>query len=190
MSALAETLRSVAGVLDAWVNEGRCEGWYVFGAQAVSLRGAPRTTQDLDITVALRADLATELLAALEAAGLRHRHPSAVESLLVRASILPMVHPSGMELDVVMAGSGLERLALERSETLVVEGVEVPVALATDLVIMKILAGRGKDMDDVRALLAGGEVDVGEVRSLLAQLDAALERSDLREAFERLLLPE
>lgn len=44
---------------------------------------------------------------------------------------------------------------------------------------MKILAGRGKDLDDVRSLLAGGEADVDEARGLLGQLEDALGQSDL-----------
>ncbi len=60
----------------------------------------------------------------------------------------------------------------------------VPVASATDLVVAKVLAGRGKDEDDVRALLAGGSVDVTEVLDLLGQLEAALGQSDLVPWFE------
>lgn len=45
---------------------------------------------------------------------------------------------------------------------------------ATDLVVMKALAGRGKDLDDLRSLLAGGEVDRTEARDLLCQLEEAL----------------
>ena len=58
-------------------------------------------------------------------------------------------------------------------------------AHATDLVVMKVLAGRGKDLDDVRALLAGGEVDLDEARELLGQLEEALGQSDLLPQLER-----
>ena len=63
----------------------------------------------------------------------------------------------------------------------------MPVAHATDLVVMKILAGRGKDLDDVRALLASGEVDVVEARDLLEQLEQALGQSDLVPRLEEAL---
>ncbi|MCB9684491.1 MAG: hypothetical protein H6738_05215 [Alphaproteobacteria bacterium] len=52
---------------------------------------------------------------------------------------------------------------------------------------MKVVAGRGKDLDDVRALLAGGEVDIGEVRDLLGQLEEALGQSDFLAPFEAAL---
>ena len=46
MSAVADTLEILARVLD-----GQGLPWFVFGAQAVTVRGAPRATQDIDITV-------------------------------------------------------------------------------------------------------------------------------------------
>lgn len=63
-------------------------------------------------------------------------------------------------------------------------GIEVPVAHATDLVVMKVLAGRGKDLDDVRSVLAAGQVELDEVRQLLHQLEDALGQSDLLPALE------
>lgn len=180
MSALGDTLAAVAAVLDE-----RELPWFVFGAQAVAIRGAPRATQDVDVTVEVGRDRLPELMQALEARGLRHRYPDIVDELLNRGAVLPMSHPSGMELDLVLAGSGLEALALTRATRVSVEGVDVPVAHATDLVVMKVLAGRGKDLDDVRALLAGGEVDLDEARDLLGQLEEALGQSDLLPQLER-----
>ncbi len=182
MSALGETLHSLVRVLDS-----RELGWFVFGAQAVAVRGAPRATQDVDITVRIDRTLVPDLLAALEAEGLRHRHPQLVEELLDMGAVIPLVHPSGMDVDLVLAGSGLETLALGRATRVGMDGVQVPVAHATDLVVMKVLAGRGKDLDDVRSLLASGDVDIAEARNLLQQLQRALGQSDLLPAFHAAL---
>lgn len=134
---------------------------------------------DVDVTVDIRREQLPELVEALEAAGLHHRYPDLAGELLATGSVLPLGHSSGMELDLVVAGSGLEGLALDRATQVEIDGVEVPVAQAIDLVVMKVLAGRGKDLEDVRALLASGEVDLGEARDLLCQLEEALGQSDL-----------
>jgi hypothetical protein len=42
MSALGEAIAALKVVLDA-----HADGWYVFGAQAVTVRAAPRATMDL-----------------------------------------------------------------------------------------------------------------------------------------------
>jgi len=174
MSALGDTLRVLADVLDA--GEWR---WFVFGAQAVAVRGAPRFTQDIDVTVAVNRSDLPPLMRALEAGGLTQRYPEIAEKLLSTGAVIPLAHPSGMEVDLVIAASGLETLAMARATRVSIDGVEVPVVHATDLLVMKILAGRGKDLDDARSILAGGEVDVDESRNLLGQLEQALGRSDL-----------
>ncbi len=179
MSALAETLTALAAALEPLGLR-----WFVFGAQAVAVRGSPRATQDVDVTVEVERSRLPELTSSLEAAGLTHRYPEIADELLAGGAVLPFVHGSGMEVDLVLASSGLESLALSRAERLPIDGVVVPVAAATDLVVMKVLAGRGKDLDDVAALLASGEVDRAEARDLLRQLEEALGVSDLVEILD------
>ena len=174
MSVVAETLIALRRVLD-----GQGLAWFVFGAQAVAVRGAPRATQDIDVTVQVERTRLGALVEALASEGFRPRYPDVADELLARGAVVPLVHGSGMEVDLVVAGSGLEAVALGRAGRVAVGGVEVPVAQATDLVVMKVLAGRGKDLDDLDSLLAGGEVDLAEARDILGQLEAALGQSDL-----------
>lgn len=170
MSAVGETLAALSQVFG-----GQGLGWHLLDAQAVVVRGAPRATRDQDVTVAVPRGELPALIAGLRAAGIVHRYPEIADDLLRAGSVLPLVHgASGMEVDVVLAASALEELALDRAEPALVDGVEVPVASATDLVVMKVLAGRGKDLDDVRALLASSLVDLDEARDLLGPLEAAL----------------
>lgn len=174
MSALGDTLRALARVLD-----GEQLRWFVFGAQAVAIRGAPRATQDVDVTADIPRPRLQAVLAALEVEGMKHRYPDIADEILATGSVIPLSHPSGMEVDLVLAGAGLEMLALSRATRVAIEGVSIPVAHATDLVVMKVLAGRGKDLDDVRALLVKGEADTAEALDLLSQLEEALGQSDL-----------
>ncbi len=118
--------------------------WFVFGAQAVAVRGAPRASQDVDITVNVKRTEVADLIAALEREGIRHRHPEIASLLLTSGSVLPLVHESGMEIDLVIASSGLEAIALERATRLSIDGVAVPVAHATDLVVMRCSQDEGK----------------------------------------------
>lgn len=183
MSALAETLtslRALAARLDT--------PWFLFGAQAVAVHGAPRATMDVDVTLFITRDRLAELDLALSKHGLEHRYPELASELLTAAAVLPLVHESGMEVDIVIAGSGLEELALSRARVAAVAGVDIPVVHPTDLVVMKVLAGRGKDVDDARAVLAGGRVDLASARDLLGQLEEALDRSDLVSALDELVL--
>jgi len=99
-----------------------------------------------------------------------------------RTRVVPLVHrATRIQTDLVLGGPGLEELFQGRAVERDVENVRVPVATAEDLIAMKILGGRSKDLDDVRALLAAnaGALDLLHVRSILLELEQALDRRDL-----------
>jgi hypothetical protein len=105
---------------------------------------------------------------------------------------MPFVHSAtGMPLDIVLAGSGLEDEFLDRAVMTDIGTTTVPVIDPTDLLIAKLLAGRPKDIEDARALwrLHGGTLDAARVRRTLHLLEEALSQSDLVPAFEALVRP-
>lgn len=177
--AAVELLRALAPVANRW---GR---WYVFGAQAVVVYGVPRLSADVDVTLALTPDAPDRFAQDMQTAGfsLRVNDPEFVR----RTRVMPFVHvPTGMPLDVVLAGSGLEEEFLDRAVPTDVGGTHVPIIERSDLIIAKILAGRPKDVDDARALwhLHGAEMDAGRIRRTLQLLQEALNQSDLLPSFE------
>ena len=100
---------------------------------------------------------------------------------------MPFLHDAtGMPLDVVLAASGLEDEFLRRAIPVDLDGTAVPVIHVEDLIIGKVLAGRPKDMEDVRNLwrLHGAAVDRGRIIQVLTMLEEALSQSDLVPAFE------
>ncbi len=160
--------------------------WYLFGAQASILHGAARLTAGVDITVQQGARSTTEIVAALRQAGLQLRVDDAEFVELTR--VLPAQHASsGLAVDVVLSGPGLEELFFERVETRDLGGLTVPVACAADIVAMKILAGRPKDMEDVVAILAaqGEDFDLALAEQTLDLLERALGQSDLLPELDR-----
>lgn len=162
--------------------------WYLFGAQAALLYGASRLTADVDVTVQLGDRETAALVRALEKAGFRLRVRD-VGEFVARTRVLPFLHPrSGMPIDIVLAGPGLEELFLKRRRRRTVDGVPVPVASPEDIVVMKVLAARGKDEDDAVAILAAQpKLDLGWIRKTLHTLERALDQGDLSPRFEKLL---
>lgn len=185
--ALSDTgrlLRDLARVL----REGR-RRWYVFGAQAVIAHGLPRATADVDVTLKLDPEDPAHFVDEMKKAGfdLRVDDP---DDFIRRTRVLPFVHgATAMPLDVVLAGAGLEDQFLERAVEIDFEGERIPVISASDLVVAKILAGRAKDLEDVRNLLRtqGSRLELQRIRSVLGQLEEGLGQSDLLPSFERLL---
>jgi hypothetical protein len=165
--------------------------WYVFGAQAVTSYGVPRLSADVDVTLALVPDAPEHFARDMHAAGftLRVDDPEFVR----RTRVMPFIHVStGMPLDVVLAGSGLEDEFLDRAVVTDVGGTLVPLIELGDLIVAKVLAGRPKDLDDVSALwrLHGQNLDANRIRQTLRLLEEALAQNDLVPSFEAIALPQ
>jgi hypothetical protein len=162
--------------------------WYLFGAQAAGLYGSARVTADVDVTVRLGGLDPAALKDALSAAGFELRVDD--DDFVARTRVLPVVHArTGVPADLVIAGPGLEDLFFERVRTVDFFGVDVPVAAAEDIVVMKLLAGRPKDIEDVEGILAAcaDDMDLGLVRDTVAMLEEALDQGDLSPALEQAL---
>lgn len=160
--------------------------WYVFGAQAALIWGRPRLTTDVDVTVGTVPGGMPALLSALESRGFALRI-DATPDFVRQTRVLPLVHgPSGLAADIVLGGPGLEDDFLARAVRVNVGGVTVPVLSPEDLIVTKILAGRSKDIEDIRGVLAerGTQLDLGRVRTVLEMLEQALGQSDLVPLFE------
>ena len=160
--------------------------WYVFGAQAALIWGRPRLTTDVDVTVGAVPGGMPALLATLEPRGFTMRI-DATPDFMRQTSVLPLMHASsGLATDLVLAGPGLEDDFLARAVRVDVGGATVPVISAEDLIVTKILAGRPKDIDDIRGVLAerGAQLDMGRVRTVLGMIEQAIGQSDLVPKFE------
>ena len=155
--------------------------WYLFGAQAAILHGAARLTADVDVTVDPGARTAGDLAMALGAAGFEPRVGDVV-AFAQANRVLPLVHArTRIPVDVVLAGPGIEDLFFARAVQRSIGDVAVPVACAEDIVTMKVLGGRAKDLDDAAAILRAQRwtLDLHRVRETLRQIEQALRRSDL-----------
>ena len=180
--AALELLTALSGVLNRW---GR---WYVFGAQAVTAYGVPRLSADVDVTVKIVPDDPDRFVRDMEAAGfaLRVDDPDFVR----RTRVMPFVHTAtAMPLDVVLAGSGLEDEFLDRARATDVGGTTVPLIDLQDLIVVKILAGRPKDLEDAQSLwrVHGPGLDDSRIRGMLGSLEEALGQSDLVSGFQSIL---
>lgn len=159
----------------------------MFGAQAVVAYGFPRLSADVDVTIALAPDDPEGLARDLTSAGftLRVSDPAFVR----RTRVMPFVHTrTGMPVDIVLAGSGLEESFLARATPTDIGGATVPLIHLEDLIIAKVLAGRPKDISDAAGLwrLHGGELSRAHIVATLRLLEEALGQSDLVAAFEAL----
>lgn len=122
----------------------------------------------------------------MEQAGF-HLRVTDPENFVARTRVLPFIHVhSKLPLDVVLAGPGIEESFIQRAVPVDIEGTVVPVVSPEDLIVMKILAGRTKDLEDVRGVLAErlNTLDLAHIRTMLEMLEQALGQADLLPVIE------
>ena len=125
----------------------------LIGGLAVSLRGQPRMTVDVDLVIEAGVDDALRLITTLPGTPFEPLFPG-VEEVVASAFILPLRHRStGIRVDLAIGMSGFEREAIGRATRIAVGAGSVPVVTVEDLLVMKALAGRPQDEADIRGLV-------------------------------------
>lgn len=167
--------------------------WYVFGAQAVIAAGVPRLSADIDVTVEVPRGGTRALLTGLARHGITLRELDGdVATFIAETRVLPAVHvASRMPIDVVLAGPGLEGEMMTRVLLRSIGAVQIPFVDTNDLIALKLLAGRDKDLEDVRGLAraAPAELSLAIARQRVADLGALIDDSTLLATFDRLVAP-
>jgi predicted nucleotidyltransferase len=183
-AALLEALAALARALDRFGHR-----YMLIGGLAVIARGVPRDTDDIDATVWAPGVELDDLLAALGEEGITGRIPD-LDAFARRSQVLLLQHePTGTPLEISLAWLPFEEEAMARAETLVLGGARLPVAVAEDLVVYKVVAWRDRDRADVERLLAAhrGAIDLDRVRGLVRQFAEALDEPERVTEFERLV---
>jgi len=149
--------------------------YMIIGGQAVLLHGEPRFTEDIDVTLGVAPDSLGSVLKLV-----RHWNwrisVEPVEEFVRRTMILPCVEPqSGIRVDFVFSFSPYERQAIERALNVELGRAKVKFVTAEDLVIHKIVAGRPRDLEDIRGvMLKHAKLDRGYVERWLMEFERSL----------------
>jgi len=148
--------------------EARSIAYMVTGGQAVLLYAEPRLTRDIDITLGLSTDRLPSLREVVSALGLRIR-VAEPEDFVRETLVLPCEESqTGIRIDFIFSDSPYEAEALSRVKRVRVGGSEVRYASVEDLIIHKLVAGRPRDIEDVRGILLKNPVyDTDYVRRWL-----------------------
>jgi hypothetical protein len=95
--------------------------------------GVPRLSADIDVTLKLTPDTPEPFVEEMRAAGFGPRVDD--PEFVRKTRVLPFVHvATGMPLDVVLAGSGLDDEFLGRARRLDISGIVVPTIDPGDLI--------------------------------------------------------
>jgi predicted nucleotidyltransferase len=142
----------------------------VIGATAMAIHGVSRATQDVDLLAMSSECLRVEFWEPLRALGLRIdvRNGDDDDPLAGVVRIVDVDEDSN--IDVIIGKPPWQRELLSRAQSHEVEGVELPIAQARDVVLLKLYAGGVQDRWDIAQLLVANPSIVDDVESAVTTL--------------------
>jgi hypothetical protein len=182
----ATLLGALAGLME-WLDAANIPSMVVGGVAASAL-GRPRLTQDVDALAILpEAEWANALsIAASHGILPRIEHPL---DFARRSRVLLLRHAeSEIDIDVIFGGLSFEQAAIDNSKVHDIGGLRVRLPRIEDLLVMKAVARRPKDLQDIEGLLAAHpEADVTAVRRWVSEFATAMSMSDMLKDFDNLV---
>ena len=130
--------------------------YMVIGGQAVLLYGEPRLTKDIDITLGIGADKYESILSLARSLDMKVLVDNP-EDFVKKTMVLPLQdEKSGIRVDFIFSFSSYEKQAIERARSVsFTTAVDVGVQFASleDIVIHKVIAGRPRDIEDIKSII-------------------------------------
>lgn len=176
-------LQALQSLIDQFEGHG-----VIIGAIAASLLSTPRFTSDLDATILLDLDDLPTLLVEASKLGIEPRIDDAA-GFARRSHVLLLRHSaSKIDIDLSLGLLPFEVEMVERSQLLEINAKRIRLPTPEDLIIMKAVAGRPKDLEDIRAIATTHpNLDRERIHSWLDQFAEALEKPGLWQEIEELL---
>jgi len=126
----------------------------VIGGQAVLLYGEPRLTKDIDIiTLGAGVDELDTIVSIVRDLSLKILVDT-FEDFVKKTMVLPVMdEKSGIRIDFIFSFSTYEQQAIERAKKVKISNTYVKFASLEDVIIHKMIAGRARDIEDIKSML-------------------------------------
>jgi len=173
--------------LVAWLKAKRVEG-LIIGGVAASILGRPRVTRDVDVLVLLDEKDWGEFLSAGTEFGFVARVTNPLD-FARKAKVLLIRHePSGIDVDVTFGVLPFEKEAITNAVWVNIRGVRLPLPTAEDLIIMKAVAHRPRDLADIESIMdAHQKLNLRKIRRWVREFSIAIEMPDILNDLEKIL---
>jgi hypothetical protein len=174
MTPLEAALAEVSSLLDSLQVP-----YMLIGGLAVAAWGEPRATLDIDVSVWIeQAQLEATLARICERL---HPLPADPLAFVRQTRVLPVVTSQQVRADLVFGSLPHERETIERAQARQIAGRTIMTASVEDLVLMKLISEREKDLEDARRLLRRFRhaLDRAYLEPRVAELAEALARPEI-----------
>ena len=160
----------------------------IIGGVAASLLGEPRLTADANALLLISIDEVPMLIELAQAEGLHPRYADIVDFARRSRVVLLRHRESGIDVDISLGLLPFEIEAVERSQEHRAGSLTVRLPTPEDLIILKAVAHRPKDMLDIEAVIAAQpHLDKARIAYWVRQFAELLEMPELWTDVERML---
>lgn len=160
----------------------------IIGGVAASLLGEPRLTADADALLLISIDEVPMLIELAQAEGLHPRYADIVDFARRSRVVLFRHRESGIDVDISLGLLPFEIEAVERSQEHRAGSLTVRLPTPEDLIILKAVAHRPKDMLDIEAVIAAQpHLDKARIAYWVRQFAELLEMPELWTDVETML---
>jgi hypothetical protein len=180
MTALDRAISAIARVLESLHVD-----YAIVGGIANAVWGEPRATVDVDVAVSVENDVMPRTV---EAIAQHFRTPVADRAAFVQQTrVLPLDTDEGVRIDVIFALLPFEIDAIRRARSVSLAGRTVAVVAPEDLVLMKIISDRPRDLADAEGLVRRRlrTLDRAYLEPRVRELATLLERQEILERWTR-----
>jgi predicted nucleotidyltransferase len=173
-NVLSQAAERIAGLFDA-----RGIEYALMGGIAVRAYGIPRATYDIDFTAAIKRTELPSLLERAVSLGFMVPEPY-LKGWLDQVAGMPLlklrlsINERGIDIDIFLAESEFQHSLMRRRRWLQINGYEAWLVSPEDLILLKLLANRPRDLADVGdVIFMQGQLDTNYMRRWAGRLDVA-----------------
>jgi len=183
ITPLLAPLQALQNLLVEFDNQG-----VIIGGIAVSLLGTPRFTADIDAVFLLKLDELPRLIQAAAKQGIEPRIADPIPFAHKNRVLLLRHLASGTDIDLALGILPFEIEMVERSNVFEFGSIQLRLPTPEDLIILKAVAHRPKDMGDIQAIAENyTELDRNRIKFWVEQFGNALELPELWDMISQLL---
>jgi hypothetical protein len=159
--------------------------YMIIGGLANAIWGNPRATLDIDVTIWVLEDQIQKLLAILE-----RRYTFMVEEpvdFISKTRVLPVKSNENLRIDIIFGALPFEKDAIDRAVDVMVGDFSIRFCTAEDLILLKIISERSKDLEDVRSIFhfQKKKLDYTYLEPRIDELSNLLDRPDIRQQWDK-----
>jgi predicted nucleotidyltransferase len=183
---LSPLLKALSNLV-TWLQRDHVPG-VIIGGVAASILGRPRMTRDIDALILLEEKYWETFLLNGAKFGFAPRLTDCLKFARKSRVLLVRHKPSEIDVDITIGALPFEKETITRAVWIKIKKIRLPLPLPEDLIIMKAIAHRPRDLADIESILdVHPKLNLRRVRRWVKEFSKAIEMPEILGDLENIL---